>query len=90
MYLVVFIRPPTQVTKKESLTRVTEKHCNQMVQKKLDTYKAELKAQQKNFFAEKAEKLAFIRKEEIACGLEPTVSEEDVALAKQKAMEYQT
>ncbi|XP_014484825.1 PREDICTED: 28S ribosomal protein S15, mitochondrial [Dinoponera quadriceps] len=82
--------PPNQITKRESLTRLTEKHCNEIVQKKMDAYKAELKAQQKDFFAEKAEKLAFIREEEIACGLEPTISEEDVALAKRKAMEYQT
>ncbi|EFN83509.1 28S ribosomal protein S15, mitochondrial [Harpegnathos saltator] len=81
---------PTQIAKKESLTRLTEKHCNKIVQEKLDAYRVELKMQQKNFYIEKAEKLAFIRKEEIECGLEPTVSEEDVARAKQKAMEYQT
>ncbi|XP_032685065.1 28S ribosomal protein S15, mitochondrial [Odontomachus brunneus] len=85
-----FPEPPTQITKKESLTRLTEKYCDKIVQEKLDSYKAELKAQQKDFFAEKAEKLAFIREEEIACGLKPTISEEDIARAKQKAMEYQT
>lgn len=87
---MIFIRPPNQITKKESLTRLTEKYCNEIIQKKLDAYKTELKAQQKDFFAEKAEKLAFIKEEEIACGLNPTVSEEDIARAKQKVMEYQT
>lgn len=90
MKYLFFIRPPIQITHRESLTRLTEKHCNQLVQQKLDAYKAELKAQQKDFYAEKAEKLAFIREEEIACGLSPTVSEEDIALAKQKVTEYQT
>lgn len=69
---------------------MTESHCNKIIQQKLDAYKAELKMQQKDFYVEKAEKLAFIRNEEIACNLKPTVSEEDVAYAKQKAMEYQT
>lgn len=83
-----FISPPTAITKKESLTRLTEKHCDKIVQQKLSAYKAELKVQQKDFFAEKAEKLAFIREEEIANGLTPTVSKEEIALAKQRAMEY--
>jgi len=59
------------------------------VQEKIDTYKRELKELQKNFYIEKAEKLAFIREEELACGLQPSVNEEDIACARQKAMEHQ-
>ncbi|XP_018315855.1 28S ribosomal protein S15, mitochondrial [Mycetomoellerius zeteki] len=80
---------PHQITRKDSLRRLTEKHCNELVQEKLDIYKKELKKLQKDFYMEKAEKLAFIREEEIACGLQPSVSEEDIAYAKQKAREYQ-
>lgn len=45
---------------------------------------------QKQFYIEKAEKLAFIREEELACGLKPSVSENDIEEAKKKAEEYQT
>ncbi|XP_029174077.1 28S ribosomal protein S15, mitochondrial [Nylanderia fulva] len=82
--------PPNRITRKESLTRLTEKHCDKLVQDKLNAYKKELKAAQANFYVEKAEKLAFIRKEELSCGLQPSVSEEDIAKAKEKAKEYQT
>ncbi|KAL6442041.1 hypothetical protein ACFW04_002403 [Cataglyphis niger] len=82
--------PPLQITRKDSLRRLTEKHCDKLVQDKLNIYKKKLKVLQKQFYIEKAEKLAFIREEELACGLEPSVSEEDVAKAKEKAKEYQT
>lgn len=72
------------------MRRLTEKHCNKLVQDKLDAYKMELKELQKDFYKEKAEKLAFIREEELACGLQPSVSEQDVENARQKAKEYET
>jgi len=81
---------PHQITRKDSLRRLTEKHCSKLVQEKLDVYKRELKELQKYFYVEKVEKLAFIREEELACGLQPSVSEEDIVCAKQKAREYQT
>ncbi|KAM0724489.1 Small ribosomal subunit protein uS15m [Formica fusca] len=82
--------PPLQITRKDSLRRLTEKHCDELKQDKLNIYKKELKMLQKQFYVEKAEKLAFIREEELTCGLQPSVSEEDVAKAKEKAKEYQT
>ncbi|XP_063990651.1 small ribosomal subunit protein uS15m [Diachasmimorpha longicaudata] len=72
-------------TRKKSLRILTKEHCNEVRQGKLDVYRAELGAQQKNFFKEKAEKLAFIRSEEIACGLEPTITEEEIVAAQEKA-----
>lgn len=83
-------RLPHQITRKDSLKRLTEKHCDKLVQEKLDTYKRELKELQKDFYIEKAKKLAFIREEELACGLQSSVSEEDIARAEQKAREHQT
>ncbi|XP_015112185.1 28S ribosomal protein S15, mitochondrial [Diachasma alloeum] len=76
-------------TRKDSLRKLTSAHCEEVRQAKLDSYRAELEAQQKDFFKEKAEKLAFIRSEEIACGLEPTVSEAEIAAAQEKAAEFQ-
>ncbi|EFN74889.1 28S ribosomal protein S15, mitochondrial [Camponotus floridanus] len=82
--------PPKQIARKESIRRLTEKHCDRLVQDKLNNYKGELKMLQRQFYVEKAEKLAFIREEELACGLEPTVSEKDIEEAKKKAKECQT
>lgn len=59
-----------------------------MVQKKLNAYKKELESQMKDFYREKAEKLEFIRNEEIDCGVEPTITQEDIETAKQKAAQY--
>lgn len=84
-----FPEPPIQITRKESLTRLTEQHCNKIIQGKLDAYKAELKELQKDFYIEKAKKLRFIREEELACGLQPSVSEEDIMHIEQKVKESQ-
>ncbi|XP_020290303.1 28S ribosomal protein S15, mitochondrial [Pseudomyrmex gracilis] len=81
--------PPFQVTRKDSFRRLTKNHCDTIMQDKLDKYKSELKELQKEFYKEKAEKLAFIRKEELECNVEPTVSEEDVTCAREKAKEYE-
>lgn len=82
-------RPPFQITRKDSFRRLTQNHCDTIVQDKLSKYKNEMKELQKEFYKEKAEKLAFIREEELACNVEPTVSEEDVRRAQEKAKEYQ-
>lgn len=58
------------------------------MKKKLEDYKQELESQKASFYKEKAEKLEFIRNEEIACGATPTVSEEEIASAKEKAASF--
>jgi small subunit ribosomal protein S15 len=73
------------LTVKKSAKKLHQKRCDQIVQKKLDAYKEELKRQQKYFFKDKAAKLAFIRKEEIECGVTPTITEEEIAAAEAKA-----
>lgn len=85
----MFYRLPHQISRKDSLRRLTEKHCDKLVQEKLDTYKKELKELQKDFYIEKVKTLEFIREEELACGLQPSVSEEDIAWAKQEARKHQ-
>ncbi|XP_053995500.1 28S ribosomal protein S15, mitochondrial [Hylaeus anthracinus] len=75
------------VSRKDSLRILTQQHCDNIVQSKLNAYKKELKAQQKNFYREKAEKLAFILKEEKRWGLKPSVTEEDIEAARKKAEE---
>lgn len=77
--------PPTR---KGGTRRLLDKYCDELIQKKLDAYRAELEAQQKDFFNEKAQKLEFIRNEEIACGVAPSVTEEEVKAAKEKAASF--
>lgn len=90
IFYKMLYRLPHQITRKDSLRRLTEKHCDKLLREKLDVYKRELKELQKDFYTEKVEKLAFIREEELACGLQPSVSEENIDEAKQKAREYET
>ncbi|PNF34980.1 28S ribosomal protein S15, mitochondrial [Cryptotermes secundus] len=78
---LVYKPPPSHfhwITRKDSLRKLTNKHCAEIKQQKLDAYKASLEAQQMDFLREKAQKLRWIRKEEEECGVEPTVSETDV------------
>jgi small subunit ribosomal protein S15 len=66
------------ITRKDSLRKLTDKHCTDIKQQKLDAYKASLEAQQVDFLREKVQKLQWICKEEEECGVEPTVSETDI------------
>lgn len=78
---------PLTCYRKDSMRKLTDDYCKKVVQSKLNEYRAELQAQQKAFFREKAEKLAYIRATEIECGVEPTVSEEEIEATKKKAAE---
>lgn len=78
---LVYKPPPSEfhwITRKDSLRKLTDKHCADIKQQRLDAYKASLEAQQVDFLQEKAQKLQWIRKEEKECGVEPTVSETDI------------
>jgi small subunit ribosomal protein S15 len=66
------------ITRKDSLRKLTDKHCAEVRQQRLDAYRASLEAQQVDFLREKAQKLQWIRNEEQECGVEPTVSEADI------------
>ncbi|XP_057338828.1 28S ribosomal protein S15, mitochondrial [Microplitis mediator] len=91
MNLLFKPHPPLyhRVERKASMRKLTATHCDKIVQEKITNYRKELEAQQKIFFKEKAEKLAFIRSEEIACGLPPSVTEEEIAAAREKAKQFE-
>ncbi|XP_033212241.1 28S ribosomal protein S15, mitochondrial [Belonocnema kinseyi] len=90
--LNLIYKPPPEkfyfVSRKDSVRKLAAMHCNKVKQEKLDAYKTELKAQQKDFFKQKANKIAFIREEEIACGLEPSISLEDIENANRLTKQY--
>ncbi|XP_078042887.1 28S ribosomal protein S15, mitochondrial [Augochlora pura] len=75
------------VPRKESIRRLTQEYCDKIIKSKMDAYKADFKAQQKLFYQEKAEKLAFILKEEIENGVKPSVTEKEIEAARKKAEE---
>lgn len=77
-------------SRKESLKIITQEHCDDIIQKKLDAYKAELKARQKDFYREKVEKLEYILMEEKKYGLKPTVTEAAIEAAREKVEKMQS
>jgi len=74
-----------RVDRKGSMRALTKDHCRTIKWKKLQEYRNVLKAEKKTFFIEKVSKLEFIRNEEISCGREPTVTEEEIEAARQHA-----
>ncbi|XP_076758323.1 28S ribosomal protein S15, mitochondrial [Xylocopa sonorina] len=80
-------RKPQMVSRKDSIRRLTKNYCKDIIQKKLDAYRDQLKAEQKVFYLEKAEKLKSIMETEKEYGLEQTVTEEDIEAAQKKAEE---
>lgn len=79
---------PGKACRKDALRKLTQKHCDKIVEEKLNAYKEELKKQQKGFYEEKLEKLIFIRNEELGLGLEPTVTEEEIEATRKKMESY--
>lgn len=73
-------RPPAgeRVERKKSLRRLTDLHCEEVRKQQLEEYKAKLSAQKEEFLVKKAETLQWIIKEESECGVEPTVTQEQV------------
>ncbi|XP_071455694.1 small ribosomal subunit protein uS15m [Hetaerina americana] len=76
-----------RITRKESLTKLTRRHCLGIRQERILAFKRRLESQKEAFLEEKAKSLDWIRNEEIACGVEPTVREEDIADVQKKLEE---
>lgn len=70
------------ITRKESLVKLTDIHCDGLRTDKLDTLKQTLKSQQIEFLEKKVKSLQFIRKEQIACNVPVTITEEDISREK--------
>ncbi|XP_045471328.1 28S ribosomal protein S15, mitochondrial [Harmonia axyridis] len=77
------------VTRKDSLRKLTDKYCDQLKKDKLDELKLLLEAQQPAFLEEKIRVLEFIQDEERDCGIEPTISQEEIDNVKKQLAELQ-
>jgi len=66
------------VTRRESLTKLTNIHCENIRSERLAAYRKQLENQQIDFLQKKLENLVFIRKEQLELSVPVTVSAEDV------------
>ncbi|XP_065201771.1 small ribosomal subunit protein uS15m [Planococcus citri] len=77
-----------KVERKKSIRYLTERYCTEFKERKLDEYKAVLESQKLEFFKNKIATLEWIRKEELECETEPTVTESDIESAKNQLSNY--
>lgn len=72
------------ITRKESLVKLTDIHCENLRQERLMAYRKQLESQQIEFLQKKLENLKFIRNEQIECRFPITVSKEAIANVEEK------
>lgn len=73
-----------RVERRLSLKNLTEIHCDDIRQKRLEEYKKKLESNQVNFLEEKIKNLELIRNEQMACQVKTTITEQDINEAKAK------
>lgn len=72
------------ITRKESLRKLTDLHCENVKQERLDAYKKDLESQQLDFLANKIKNLEFIKKEQMECRVPVTVANEEIQKVKKE------
>lgn len=75
------------ITRKDSLRKLTDIHCDDIKNTRLQNYRQLLESQQLDFLAKKLENLEFIRKEQIECKVPVTVSVEQIQAVKKQCEE---
>ncbi|XP_053675254.1 28S ribosomal protein S15, mitochondrial [Anopheles nili] len=66
------------ITRKDSLRKLTNIHCDQIKEARLEEYRKELESQQLDFLEKKLKNLEFIRQEQTECRVPITVTSEHV------------
>ncbi|XP_075233214.1 28S ribosomal protein S15, mitochondrial isoform X2 [Lycorma delicatula] len=69
---------PEKVERKKSLRRLTDLYCDTLRQERLDQYRDHLESQHEKFLQEKLETLQWIQNKEKECGINLTVSDEEI------------
>jgi len=67
-----------RVERKKSIRKLTAKYCEEYRAAKLKDYKEFLHSQKADFLREKIETLRWIQVEEADCGVQPTVTDDDI------------
>lgn len=70
------------ITRKESLQKLTDIHCNNIRDERLAEYRKELESQQIDFLDRKLKNLELIRREQLDLKIPVSVSEEAIKLAR--------
>lgn len=70
--------PYHRVTRKSSLTKLTDIHCENIRQERLNAYRGELESKQIDFLKEKIEKLQFIQDSQKLYKVPVTVTDEQI------------
>ncbi|XP_072934356.1 small ribosomal subunit protein uS15m [Epargyreus clarus] len=78
-----------KLSRKESLRKLTEMHCSDICQGKLDEYRNLLESQQGPFLREKIEALKFIRSEQMELQLPITVTEQDIKKVEKQLEDWE-
>lgn len=89
---LVYKPPPNEfhwITRKESLQKLTDKYCEDLKNERLGAYRRELEAQQEDFLKDKIQKLQFIRKEQLDCGVHITIEQAEIDATKKQLEELQ-
>lgn len=87
---LVYKPPPAKfhwITRKESLQKLTDLHCEQLKQQRLDEYRKILEEQQIPFLEDAIKKMEFIRKEQIDLEIPITITDEDIQNNKKQLEE---
>lgn len=80
--------PYERVERKKSLRRLTSQWCDEVKSKKLAEYRNELDNEKEIFLKHKLETLEWAKKEEVECGVEPTVTDADIESARKQLDEW--
>jgi len=86
--LYLHSRSYERVERKKSLRRLTSQWCDEVKSNKLAEYRNELDNQKEMFFKQKLETLEWAKKEEIECGVEPTITDADIERARKQLEEW--
>lgn len=82
------LRTYNKLSRKESLRKLTEIHCEDVKNSKLADYRNLLESQQGPFLRKKLEAINFIRKEQMELQLPITVTEKDIKRVEKQLEEW--
>lgn len=72
------------ISRKEGLRQLTKAYCDDVKNKRLDTYRQELEAAQLPFLERKLKNLEFIRNEQLELKINVTITKEQIEEVRQK------
>ncbi|XP_053664204.1 28S ribosomal protein S15, mitochondrial [Anopheles marshallii] len=72
------------ITRKDSLRKLTDTHCEQIKETRLDEYRKQLESEQLAFLEKKLKTLEFIRKEQTECQVPVTVTKEEIQAVRKQ------